>query len=606
MKVFLSYSSDDAAEADLVASSIRARGNRVFFDKTDLPPGQSYEDQIEAAINEASVFVFLISPSSISAGRFTLTELGIARKKWPSAKGNVLPVLIRPAPIEDVPPYLRSVTILTPEGNIAAETAAAVRQLRWHSGRLMRRAAAAAMGAVALGSAVWYFTPPIPNFSVDMGTPIAWQRGFFGGVDTYNIPFEAINEGDAGGQITNSNLEVDPPSALVRHSPEAGEPQMVAPGANYAGHILVSVNDPSARLRVCINIAETGQSCSDWSDWEHKGDFLYGDAFDVGDDLRNTATAVASVENAFIVAAASPKKVVRMTENGTRLAEIALPGAPVSISSGPLGLFIGLTAPNAIAKLDPSSLSIIATTPVSFPKDASPWGEPVSNRPVSIAQDGERLWVLTRGGASTEGLGYFDGNLSAFRVPPFYEDVSFDLSDMRLRNGTGAVWSGRSGTTPASVHRFEPDSHTGYGGHDYDIASCASDVVEALEALLLLPDCEGVVWQVAVNGDRLNQLDRIDSLLGYQSTGDSWEEVLIGKTSTDRYIGVLTQRVSGPSVTPEAHTITASTLNWSSGPKLIFDLDDARVLDLAGGSSSFLLLLESDSDRHQLVAPSYQ
>jgi len=606
MKIFLSYASEDRAEAELIAGSIRARGNSVFFDQNDLPAGETYEDQIETAINGAAVLVFLISPASVGSGKFTLTELGIARKKWPSAKGNVLPVMIRPTPIGDVPPYLRTVTILTPEGNVAAETATAVQQMRWHNGRLLRRAAFAAIAVAVAGALVWYFTPPRPNFNVNMSTPFAFQKGFFGDADVYNIVFKATNEGGAGGQITGSTLEVLPADALVQIPNTPREPEIVAPGAVYTDHALVKVNDPGARFRACVHVTETRQSCSDWRNWKPTGNFLYGDAFDVGDDLRTTATAVARTEGAFIVAAASPNRVVRLTEDGTRLAEADLPGTPASVSVGPLGVFVGLTAPNAIARLDPSSLSVIETVTIAFPEDADRWGEPVSNRPVSLAQDGERLWILTRGGASTAGLGYFTRDLSVFKVPPFYQDVSFDLSDMRLRNGFGVVWSGRNGTSPASVHRFSSVSHTEFGGHDFDIASCASDAFATGPEMLLLPDCSGAVWRVAVNGNRLDQLDRIDSMLGYQSTSGSWEEVLLGEAEAGRHFGILTQRTSGPSVSSETHKISASTLNWPSGPKLIFSLDNASVLDVAGGTASFLLLLEGDGGRRQLVAPSYQ
>jgi hypothetical protein len=34
-----------------------------------LPPGGSYDEQIERAVKESDVFVFLISPDSIADGR---------------------------------------------------------------------------------------------------------------------------------------------------------------------------------------------------------------------------------------------------------------------------------------------------------------------------------------------------------------------------------------------------------------------------------------------------------------------------------------------------------------------------------------------------------
>src|SRR5690606_10141569 len=99
MRIFVSYASDDCDAAALVAESIKARGHKVFFDRADLPPGGSYEEQIEAAIRASSLMVFLVSPDSVAPGRFTRTELKFAERTWKSAKNRVVPVMLRPTPI---------------------------------------------------------------------------------------------------------------------------------------------------------------------------------------------------------------------------------------------------------------------------------------------------------------------------------------------------------------------------------------------------------------------------------------------------------------------------------------------------------------------------
>lgn len=130
MKVFLSHATDDKPIAESIAHSIRARGHEVFFDLHDLPAGASYESRIEVAIERCDVFVFLVSPHSVQRGRYTLTEMGLARRKWPTPSGHVLPVMISETAFEAIPSYLRAVTILRPEGNTAAETAAHVDALQ--------------------------------------------------------------------------------------------------------------------------------------------------------------------------------------------------------------------------------------------------------------------------------------------------------------------------------------------------------------------------------------------------------------------------------------------------------------------------------------------
>ena len=69
------------------------------------------------------------SPGSVSRGRYTLTELGFARNKWPNPSNRVLQVMIAPTPLDQVPIYLKAVTILEPQGSAAAETRAAVERM---------------------------------------------------------------------------------------------------------------------------------------------------------------------------------------------------------------------------------------------------------------------------------------------------------------------------------------------------------------------------------------------------------------------------------------------------------------------------------------------
>jgi hypothetical protein len=126
LQIFLSYAAEDKDIAEPVAFALRARGHNVFFDRDDLPPGGEYDMRIEKAVEQSSLFVFLLSENSIAKGRFTLTELEFARRKWRNADGHVLPVIIKAVPFQEIPNFLKSVTVLEPQGNIAAEVGAAV------------------------------------------------------------------------------------------------------------------------------------------------------------------------------------------------------------------------------------------------------------------------------------------------------------------------------------------------------------------------------------------------------------------------------------------------------------------------------------------------
>lgn len=121
MQLFLSYSSHYREQADDICCRLQALGHEVFFDREDLPAGTSFDDLIRQAIESADMFIFLISPEAVEQGRYTRTELKLAQRKWPTPRWHVLPVMVAPTPFDDIPAYLRSLTLLQPEGNLTAE-----------------------------------------------------------------------------------------------------------------------------------------------------------------------------------------------------------------------------------------------------------------------------------------------------------------------------------------------------------------------------------------------------------------------------------------------------------------------------------------------------
>jgi TIR domain len=126
MKIFVSHASEDKAAAESITFSLRNRGHVVFLDRDDLPAGNTYDQRIENAIKDSELFIFLISPSSLAQGRYTLTELALARRKWPNPNRHILPIMTVKTPFNVIPEYLKAVTILEPQGNITPETSAAV------------------------------------------------------------------------------------------------------------------------------------------------------------------------------------------------------------------------------------------------------------------------------------------------------------------------------------------------------------------------------------------------------------------------------------------------------------------------------------------------
>jgi hypothetical protein len=173
MKIFLSYASEDRPTAEAIAFSLRERGHDVFLDRDGLRVGEGFDKSIEQAVNKSNIFIFLISPDSVAEGRYTLTELTFARQKWPSPSGHVLPVRVRATSLDQIPSYLKAVTILEPDGNVAAETSAKVDQMgRGCNTKGEPEKAAAESVQSQIGSTIWGFLRERPNREV-----LAWIGG---------------------------------------------------------------------------------------------------------------------------------------------------------------------------------------------------------------------------------------------------------------------------------------------------------------------------------------------------------------------------------------------------------------------------------------------
>lgn len=159
MQIFLSYASQDREVARAIERSLTEQGHDVFFDRDDLPPGEEYHARIRAAIEQSDLLVFLVSPDAVDAGSYTLTEVEVAEQAWRRAGGRLLPVVVHPTPIESLPHFVRSVTLLQPTGNVPAAVSAAVHRLRRDRLRRTGIRVAAGVLAVALLSALgWGLT----------------------------------------------------------------------------------------------------------------------------------------------------------------------------------------------------------------------------------------------------------------------------------------------------------------------------------------------------------------------------------------------------------------------------------------------------------------
>lgn len=158
MKIFISYSSKQREICERLQLALEADGrHEVFVDRAELAPGQPFDEKIRRGLLGCDLLLFLISPESVAPGSYALAELEIAKTRWRHPAGRVLPVKVAATPMAAVPAYLRAVTILEPQGDVVAQTLAAVEAVRpargLRTGALL--VAALALVGVLAGAGYW-------------------------------------------------------------------------------------------------------------------------------------------------------------------------------------------------------------------------------------------------------------------------------------------------------------------------------------------------------------------------------------------------------------------------------------------------------------------
>jgi hypothetical protein len=98
-RAFISYSRANKEFATKLVTGLRAGGYPVWFDLLDIPTGARWDDEVEKALRECSIFMIILTPASI-ASENVKDEIGYAIDHGK----RILPVLLEDC---DVPLRLR-------------------------------------------------------------------------------------------------------------------------------------------------------------------------------------------------------------------------------------------------------------------------------------------------------------------------------------------------------------------------------------------------------------------------------------------------------------------------------------------------------------------
>lgn len=161
MRLFLSYAREQGSLAARLAARLEEENHSVFFDRTDLEPGDPFDATIRNEIHRADLFIFVVSPQSVEPTSYALTELGLARRRWRKAAGRILPVIVEPAPEGSMPEF--GVTYLIPKGDWVAEVIARVAELAEHRRHRRLLLASWVAGSLVVAAGVTWFVSDGPS-----------------------------------------------------------------------------------------------------------------------------------------------------------------------------------------------------------------------------------------------------------------------------------------------------------------------------------------------------------------------------------------------------------------------------------------------------------
>lgn len=526
MRLFISYARAHRELAAVLAARLREEGHHVFFDVAALQPGEAFDAKIRTAIAASDLLVFLIGPDAIADGSYARAELSIAESLWPTASRRVLPVMVEPTPIAELPAYIRGITMLQPAGEFAAETLHAVARVA-RKQRLRRISVAVGLGALLAGggaAAVWLRETPelLEQLSIsrvradhfDGGDMFAVEARFAGATSPRRL--ENISLGtDMPGWY--AELEADAPVFL--EGPVATIVRWSLRVRNANGAPAAEGAIPPLHVRLCWEEASV-PGCGRWLAFEPVGERRRPVSPVAG--LSAAPGAVIATRAGFVVADLGAGRLDLVDPTGARSTASRLLGAEIaSLDAADELALVGLSAPASLWELDAETLQ---TRAVHTMRPIELEGMGLSSvRPRSAARR-EGTWLITGGDGHIPDLLHAQ---AAGRPPEhvsYIDGFDSDVDGAVLRTNGRDLWAVRTHVMPVSLDRLQPREHLAISGHEHPETSCFGDMVVKADGHLLGLDCEGAVVEVAVEGTTVRLVNRWTSASPNEATRDLREE----------------------------------------------------------------------------------
>ena len=111
---FISYSHRDRDFAFHLQTALKNSGKAIWVDEADIPSGSRWAEDLKKAIEDADTFLFVISPDSAGSEECK-KELSYAAE----LHKRIIPINLRPTPIEALPESIRAVQFVPPRGLFA-------------------------------------------------------------------------------------------------------------------------------------------------------------------------------------------------------------------------------------------------------------------------------------------------------------------------------------------------------------------------------------------------------------------------------------------------------------------------------------------------------